>query len=182
MSRRALFLDRDGVVIKQIAYLKDAALAELEKGVADGIKRIHEAGHLAVVITNQSGIARGMFTMEDVERIHDKIQKMLLETNGERIDAFYICPHHPSFDLDCDCRKPKPGLILQAARELDIDISKSTMCGDKFDDLLCGRNAGCMESVMVRTGYGEKESPKAVEAGFPVVDGFRELVDRFLAE
>ena len=180
MKKRAVFLDRDGVVIKQCHYLKDPALVELEKSVADGIKALRDQGFVVIVVTNQSGIARGLFTSAEVEAIHERIQE-LLEAEGTKIDAFYTCPHHPDFDLDCDCRKPKPGMILRAAEEFDIDVGASFMCGDKAADVECGRNAGCRKSFLVLSGYGESELPKC-PANTPVCRDFAKVVNLIFAD
>ncbi len=174
--RPALFLDRDGVVIEQVAYLHDPSQVRLEKGVAENLKRLHDAGFAVVVITNQSGVARKLFSLADVEKIHEKIQQ-LLAANNEKIDAFYICPHHPKYDVDCNCRKPKPGLILQAVRELDLDLKHSVMCGDKISDVQCGINAGCAKSLLIRTGYGREEENAARQAGMDVCEDFTALTN-----
>ena len=177
MSKKAFFLDRDGVVIRQISYLHDPALVELEKNVPRAIRRIHEKGMLAVVLTNQSGVARGMFTEKDVELCHARLQE-LLAAYGEKIDGFYTCCHHPDYTGECTCRKPAPGLFHMAAEELDIDISGSFMAGDKFSDLESGRNAGVKQSVLLETGYGEKYISRAEEAGFAVAADLLEAVEK----
>ena len=169
MSRRAFFLDRDGVIIRQVSYLHDPELVELEKNVPEALRRIHDRGMLAVVVTNQSGVARGMFSREDVERVHARIQE-LLSAYGEKADGFFTCFHHPDFTGPCSCRKPAPGLFLSAAAELDIDIAASFMAGDKFSDLESGRRAGVRQSVLLMTGYGPKYAEQAREAGFPVAE------------
>lgn len=179
MSKKAFFLDRDGVVIRQISYLHEPALVELEKNVPQAIKKIHEAGMLAVVLTNQSGVARGMFTMEDVELCHRRLQELLAEY-GEKIDGFFTCCHHPDFTGECSCRKPAPGLFLAARDELDIDIAGSFMAGDKFSDLESGRNAGVKRSILLKTGYGEKYISRALDAGFEVADDLLEAVEKQL--
>lgn len=175
---KAFFLDRDGVVVKQVHYLCDPEQTELEKNVVTAIRRMHELGYLVVVVTNQSGVARGKFTMKEVEAVHGKITQ-LLAAEGEKIDAFYICPHHPEYDGVCDCRKPAPGLILQAADELCIDITQSIMVGDKLSDVRCGINAGVKASLLISTGYGrcEREKPEAAEVLF--VNDLKEAVDKF---
>lgn len=178
---KALFLDRDGVVICQKAYLSSPDEVELEKGVAEGLKKLRAAGILTVVVTNQSGVARGLFTAEAVEAVHRKIDA-LLAAEGAAVDGYYVCPHHPDFGSGCDCRKPKPGLLLRAARELDISLADSVMCGDKTDDLRAGKNAGCRAEFLVRTGYGREEESKARAAGFTgFCDDFSELTRRVLA-
>ena len=177
MSQKAFFLDRDGVVIRQISYLHDPALVELEKNVPQAIRLIHEKGMLAVVLTNQSGVARGMFTEKDVTLCHERLQE-LLAAHGEKIDGFYTCCHHPDFTGPCSCRKPEPGLFLAAAGDLDIDISASFMVGDKFSDLESGRNAGTKQSILLRTGYGPKYTERAAEAGFDVCSDLLEAVEK----
>ena len=169
MSKGAFFLDRDGVVIRQVSYLHDPDQVELEKSVPEALRRVHDMGMLAVVVTNQSGVARGMFTREDVKRVHDRIQT-LLAAHGERIDGFFTCFHHPDFTGPCACRKPAPGLFLAAAEALDIDLASSFMAGDKFSDLESGRNAGVRQSVLLMTGYGPKYVDRARESGFPVAE------------
>lgn len=178
MAKKAFFLDRDGVVIRQISYLHDPELVELEKNVPEAIRKIHEKGMLAVVLTNQSGVARGMFTEKDVDLCHEKLQT-LLEAYGEKIDAFYTCCHHPDYTGECSCRKPAPGLFLSAASDLDIDISSSFMVGDKFSDLESGRNAGVKQSILLETGYGPKYVQKALDAGFDVCSDLLEAVEKY---
>ena len=133
---------------------------------------------LAVVLTNQSGVARGMFTEKDVELCHQRLQE-LLGAYGEKIDGFYTCCHHPDFTGECSCRKPAPGLFIQAAEELDIDIAGSFMAGDKFSDLESGRNAGVKQSVLLKTGYGPKYIQKALDAGFDVCSDLLEAVEKY---
>ncbi len=179
MSKKAFFLDRDGVVIRQISYLHDPALVELEKNVPQAIRKIHENGMLAVVLTNQSGVARGMFTEKDVDLCHGRLQELLAEY-GEKIDGFFTCCHHPDFTGECSCRKPAPGLFFEAAEKLDIDIKNSFMAGDKFSDLESGRNAGVKQSILLKTGYGPKYVSRAAEAGFEVAEDLLEAVEKHL--
>ncbi len=178
--KKAVFLDRDGVVIKQVHYLHRAADVELESGVGVGLKKLHDAGFGCFVVTNQSGVARGMFTLADVEEVHAEIRRQL-QKFGTDIDGFYICPHHPEYDGDCDCRKPKPGLIFRAAAEHDIDLANSFMAGDKAADVVAGRNAGCRQAYLVLTGYGKKEQDK-LPAGTPIAADFPALVEAILSE
>ncbi len=175
---KAFFLDRDGVVVGQVHYLCDPAETRLETGVAGAIRRMHELGYLVVVITNQSGVARGKFTMNEVELVHRKISDLLAEHN-EKIDAFYICPHHPDYDGVCSCRKPAPGLLLQAAEELDIDLASSIMVGDKLSDVKCGKNASLKASLLISTGYGSAEREKPEASGVDFVNNLNEAVDLF---
>lgn len=175
---KAFFLDRDGVVVEQVHYLCDPELTVLEKGVARAIAKMHEKGYLVVVVTNQSGVARGRFTMKEVHSVHEKIAGLLAAEN-EKVDGFYICPHHPDFDGACDCRKPGTGLLLQAAKDLDIDISASIMVGDKLSDVRCGINAGCRNSLLIATGYGSKERLKDGADGYLFVNSLEEAVDNY---
>ena len=175
---KAFFLDRDGVVVEQVHYLCDPKETRLEKGVAEAIRRMHSLGYLVVVVTNQSGVARGKFTMNEVEAVHCKISEPLAQEN-EKIDAFYICPHHPDYGTPCSCRKPEPGLIMQAAKDLDIDLAASIMVGDKLSDVKCGRNASLKASLLISTGYGAGEHSKPEAANVDFVHNLNEAVDLF---
>jgi D-glycero-D-manno-heptose 1,7-bisphosphate phosphatase len=139
--RKAIFLDRDGVInFNRDDYVKSWAEFEFIPGVFDAIKQINASGRLAIIITNQSPIGRGMFPPETLEGIHFKMLEEMGKHNC-RIDAIYYCPHHP--DDGCNCRKPKPGNILRAAKDFNIDLSNSWMIGDSKSDLEAGRIAGC---------------------------------------
>lgn len=177
--KKAVFLDRDGVIIVQVAYLDDPKLVELIPGAAEALRIIHSHGDLAVVISNQSGIGRGYFTAETVEAAHRRIQELLAPCS-EAVDRFYYCPHAPS--ENCSCRKPLPEMILRAGRECGLDVASSLMIGDRMSDLECGKNAGCARSALVRTGYGAENEAKAHEAGFPVFPDFLAAVKDFYAE
>ncbi len=153
----AVFMDRDGTINEEVNYLSRMEQLKLYPQTAGAIRRINAAGMKAVVVTNQSGIARGYFTEEFVRSVHDRINE-LLAAEGARIDGFYVCPHHPVHGIgiykkDCDCRKPKPGLLLQAAREMDIDLARSYMVGDMLKDVEAGKKAGA-RGILVCTGYG----------------------------
>ncbi|TRO82731.1 D-glycero-beta-D-manno-heptose 1,7-bisphosphate 7-phosphatase [Trichloromonas acetexigens] len=159
-EKKAVFLDRDGTINEEKNYLHRIEDFAFIPGVPEAIRRLKEAGYKIVVVTNQSGVARGYFSREDVDRLHQHIQRELTKI-GTAIDAFYLCPHHPEkgkgeFKVDCDCRKGRPGMLLQAAAEHGIDLAASWMIGDKRADLEAGRAAGC-RSLLVRTGYGEEE-------------------------
>ncbi len=160
--QRAVFLDRDGTINREIGYLYKIEDFEFLPGVPEAIRLLNESGYQVVVVTNQAGIARGYYRENDVDLLHDYINGELQKT-GARIDAFYFCPHHPiagqgPYRIDCDCRKPKPGMILKASEALGIDPSRSFMIGDKNDDLLAGWRAGC-SPILVKTGYGRIQSP-----------------------
>lgn len=175
---RAVFLDRDGVIIEQVAYLSSPDQVKLIPGAVEALRLIHRNGDLAVVISNQSGVGRGYFTREAVEAAHDRIQA-LLEPSGEAVDAFYYCPHAP--EENCSCRKPRPEMILRAGREHGLDVRSSLMLGDRLSDLKCGENAGCARSALVLTGYGAEQETAARESGFPVFRDFLAAVEAFYA-
>ena len=158
-KQKAIFLDRDGVINKHIGFLRHIDDFELIEGVSHAIRHINQSGHLAVVVTNQPVIARGEVTWDELHEIHQKMET-LLGKEGAYIDGLYICPHHPDkgfegerpeYKFDCDCRKPKPGLLLQAAKDFNIDLSQSYMIGDSSTDVEAGQNAGCCMSIQIET-------------------------------
>ena len=177
--RKAFFLDRDGVIIEQVEYIKDPDEVKLTPGAADALKLIHENGFLAVVVSNQSGIARKKFTLDELMAVQDRMYA-LLAAQGEKIDGFYFCPHDPHVDV-CPCRKPKPGMILQAARELGIDIASSFMIGDRPADIETGIAAKCRDCAMVLTGYGEGTAEIARERGYRIAPTLLDAVKLLLA-
>lgn len=177
--KRAFFLDRDGVIIEQVEYIKDPDEVKLTPGAVDALKLIHRSGFLAVVVSNQSGIARRKFTLDELMAVQTRMYE-LLAAQDEKIDGFYFCPHDPHVDV-CPCRKPKPGMILQAARELDIDVAASFMIGDRPADVETGLNAGCRDCAMVLTGYGEGMAEVARERGYRVVPTLPAAVMALLA-
>jgi D-glycero-D-manno-heptose 1,7-bisphosphate phosphatase len=157
--RAAVFLDRDGTINGEAGYLDRMEKLQLLPGAAEAIRRINESGMKSVVVTNQSGIARGFFDEAFVSRVHARLREML-RVEGAEIDAFYFCPHHPTegrgtYLRSCDCRKPAPGMILRAGKELRIDPNRSYMVGDMLTDIEAGARAGA-RGVLVRTGYGEE--------------------------
>lgn len=157
MKRPAFFLDRDGTVCEEVGYVNHLSRSRLLDHSAEAIRLINRAGWLAVVTTNQAGVARGYFEESLVHAVHARL-RTLLETVGARLDAIYFCPHHPSegvppWRADCECRKPRPGMILRAARELDIDLARSCVIGDSVVDIEAGDNAG-VPGILVLTGYG----------------------------
>jgi D-glycero-D-manno-heptose 1,7-bisphosphate phosphatase len=157
-KRRAVFLDRDGTINVEKNYLHKATDFEFIPGAQEAIKKLKDAGFLVVVVSNQSGIARGYFDETAVESLHQHIQEELANY-GTSIDAFYFCPHHPvkglgPYKVQCECRKGSPGMLLLAARDYDVDLSRSIMVGDKLADIEAGKRAGC-KSLLVLTGYGE---------------------------
>jgi len=161
----AVFADRDGTLIEEIGYLSDPSQIKLIKGAAEGVKLLNDAGITVVIVTNQSGVARGMFPEEKVFETNDALVEMLA-SHGARIDAIYFCPHHPtegepSYRMDCECRKPRPGLVFRAAEDLDIDVSSSFVIGDKDSDIELAANGGCAAAVLVLTGYGPQQQSRS---------------------
>lgn len=157
--RRAVFLDRDGTINVEANYLIHKEDFAFIPGVPQAIKSLKQAGYLVIVVTNQSGVARGYFSEAQVHELHLYIQQQLA-TIGTAIDGFYICPHHPTsgtgeYTGECECRKGKPGMLLQAAADFGIDLKASYMIGDKAADLEAGIAAGC-RSLLVLTGYGRE--------------------------
>lgn len=156
-KQKAIFLDRDGTINKYVGFLRNIDDFELIEGVAEAIKLINQSGYLAIVVTNQPVIARGEVTWDELNEIHKKMAT-LLGKEGAYVDGIYICPHHPDkgfegerpeYKIDCDCRKPKPGLLLQAAKDFNIDLSESYMIGDSHRDVEAGENAGVKKSIRV---------------------------------
>lgn len=170
-SRRAVFLDRDGTVNEEVHFLSQPDQIELLPTVASTISKLNQSGIAIVVVTNQSGVARGYIPEKQLDVIHTRLSHLLAEQNA-LIDGIYYCPHHPTegigqYHVDCDCRKPMPGMLLRAARELNLDLSRSLMIGDRISDLEAGANAGC-QTALVRTGYGQVAS---VTINLPSVRG-----------
>ncbi len=165
----AVFLDRDGTVIEEVGYLNRLDRVSFFPWSVDAVRVLGDAGLRVVVVTNQAGVARGYFDEQFVRATHALIDERM--RNGRaRIDGYYYCPHHPdgrvaSYRAECDCRKPKPGMILRAARELDIDVARSFVVGDRWLDVEMGRAAGAT-TVLVKTGYGleDDDRPDGLEA------------------
>ena len=156
-KQKAIFLDRDGTINKMVGFVTKPEQFELIEGAAEAIKAINKSGYLAIVVTNQPVIARGDCTFEDLQTIHDKMETELGKV-GAFVDAIYVCPHHtdkgfegerPEYKCNCYCRKPKPGLLLQAAKDFNIDLSESYMIGDSHRDVEAGENAGVKKSILV---------------------------------
>jgi len=156
-GKSAVFLDRDGTINEQMGYINHISRFHLLPGVANAIKRLNDAHIPVIVVSNQSGLARGYFPEELLTAVHKKMDEQLAE-KGARVDAVYYCPHHPEakeerFRKACNCRKPKPGLIFTAAKELELDPEKSFVVGDRWSDIKTAAACGA-RSVLVRTGYG----------------------------
>ena len=172
-KQKAVFLDRDGTINKYVGFLRNINDFELIDGVANAIRKINESGYLAIVVTNQPIIARGEVTFEELEEIHNKMET-LLGKEGAYLDAIYYCPHHPhkgfegeraELKIDCECRKPKPGMLLKAAEKFNIDLSQSWMIGDSENDVKTGINAGCRTALLSNSNedYGQGVTVKSLE-------------------
>ncbi|GEO09286.1 D-glycero-alpha-D-manno-heptose-1,7-bisphosphate 7-phosphatase [Segetibacter aerophilus] len=154
-ERKAVFLDKDGTLIPDVPYNVNPDLISLEAGVIEGLQLLKKAGYVFVVISNQAGVARGYFQIDELEQVKQKID-LLLQKEGIEIEKFYFCPHHtqgkiPEFSKDCECRKPKPGMILQAVRDLQLAVEKSWMIGDILNDAEAGNRAGC-RTILINNG------------------------------
>jgi D-glycero-D-manno-heptose 1,7-bisphosphate phosphatase len=160
MKRPALFMDRDGTISEEVGYVNHPSRFRLFPYSAEAIKLLNDNGWLAIVVTNQAGVARGYFAEDVIVQIHEQMRRSLQNASAE-LDAIYYCAHHPSvgeppYRFDCDCRKPRPGLIDRAAADFDIDLERSWMVGDRYGDVELARNAG-LHSAFVLSGYGRGE-------------------------
>lgn len=160
MNRRAVFMDRDGTISEEIGYVNHPSRYRIFPYSAEAVRLLNEAGWLAILVTNQAGVARGYFTEDLIGATHDLLTQEL-KRGGAHLDAIYYCAHHPSvgeppYRVDCDCRKPKPGLIQRAAADFPLDLAGSWMIGDRYSDIELARNAG-LRSAFVMSGYGRGE-------------------------
>jgi len=189
MKRRAVFIDRDGTISEEVGYVNHPSRYRIFPYAVEAIKRLNEANWLAILVTNQAGVARGYFTEDVIGSVHNLLAQEL-ERGGARLDAIYYCPHHPSvgeppYRFDCDCRKPRPGLIRRAADEFDIALSNSWMVGDRYSDTELARNAG-VRAALVLSGYGrgEWEYQRAAWQHQPdlVAENLLEAVNKIIAD
>lgn len=189
MSRPAIFLDRDGTICEEVGYVNHLSRSRLLPRSLEAIRLINQAGLLAVVTTNQSGVARGYFSRDLVEAVHAQL-RATVAAGGAHLDAIYYCPHHPRegappWRTECDCRKPRPGMIMRAAREHDIDLRQSYAVGDSVVDIEAGAAAG-LPGVLVLTGYGrglvehqrERLGPGPEHAAEDLLDAVRFILSR----
>jgi len=170
-ARPFLLLDRDGTLIQEREYLSQPEQVELIPGAIGLLRRAHQLGWGVAVVTNQSGVGRGYFTLDDVHAVHEEILRQL-QVGGTTVDGFFICPHHP--DEPCDCRKPLPGMGKQVAEQLGALLTESIMVGDRDSDLRFGKAIGAT-TVLVRTGYGALTEPNSEGIADYVVDDLRDL-------
>ena len=160
MGRPAIFFDRDGTLSHEIGYVNHLSRFRLLPYAVDAVRLVNASGRLAVLVTNQAGVARGYFPESLIHEVHAHV-RAAMEAGGARFDGIYVCVHHPSvgaapYRRDCDCRKPKPGLLLQAGKDLGADLARSWMVGDRHGDVAVAWAAGA-RGAMVKTGYGEGE-------------------------
>lgn len=162
-KQKAIFLDRDGTINKYVGFLRNINQFELIDEVSEAIKKVNASGYLAIVVTNQPVIARGEVSFEELEEIHRKMETLLGEKDAY-LDSIYYCPHHPhkgyegerpELKIDCKCRKPKPGMLVKAAQDFNIDLSQSWMVGDGENDIKAGQNAGCRTALIGSESYGQ---------------------------
>jgi len=178
-ARPAAFLDRDGTLIEEREYLSDPDAVQLIPGAAEALRRLHDAGYALVVVTNQSGIARGMFTLSDLLAVQARLDE-ILASEHVRLDGVWYCPHHPGFTGPCDCRKPGLRLFREAAETLDLDMSRSLFIGDRVQDIVPALRLGGTP-VLVRTGHGA-----GITGGLPpgtvLADDVLDAAERVLAQ
>jgi len=165
--KRAVFLDRDGVISEEVGYLSDVGQLQLIPESAQAVHLLNATGLKVIIITNQSGVARGFFSEEQLKELHRAMGKML-SAQRAYIEAIYYCPHYPEgtvehYSRECDCRKPSPGMLAQAADEHGIDLTQSYLVGDKLTDVECAQRAGS-RGILVLTGYGKEEVKKIDDA------------------
>ncbi|PIG94314.1 HAD family hydrolase [Gloeocapsopsis sp. IPPAS B-1203] len=155
MEMRAVFLDKDGTLIEDVPYNVDPKRIKFTKGAVTGLQQLSGAGYVLIAITNQSGVARGYFQESALQGVEERLQQ-LLESAGVALSGFYYCPHHPQgvvkeYTMQCACRKPEPGLLLQAAANHQLDLSQSWFVGDILNDIEAGRRAGC-KTILIDNG------------------------------
>ena len=184
-NRPAVFLDRDGTLLEEAGYLDRLERLVFFPYSVDAVRLLNRSGFAVVIVTNQAGIARGIFKEAFVAEAHRHISDKLA-LGGARIDGFYYCPHHPEAVIDalrqdCDCRKPKPGMFTRAARDLGLDLARSFVVGDRWHDLEAGQQVGA-RGILVRTGYGrtEEAAPKAGVQPAAITDNVIEAVSWIL--
>ena len=180
-SQRAVFLDRDGTINKYVGFLNQIDQFELLEGAAEAVRKINNSGYLAIVVTNQPVVARGEVTVDELRKIHNKLET-LLGQEGAYVNNIFYCPHHPhsgyegevrELKIDCPCRKPKPGMLMEAAQKYNIDLSQSWMIGDGDSDMQAGMAAGCMVA-----GIGDK----ITNPGIPTYSNLRECINAILKD
>ena len=178
--RPAVFLDRDGTIIEDVGYLRDSNRMHLLPGADSAIRRLNAGGYVVLVVTNQSGIARGLLSVDDYRRTEQRLDEMLAQA-GARVDGHYFCPHLPEITGPCDCRKPATLLYRQAAERFNLDLNRSWWIGDRVRDLLPAETFGA-RGILVLTGEGASEMPDATAHGFLRVPDLASAVEVILGE
>ena len=179
-ARGAAFLDRDGTIIDDVHYIARPELVRLRPGAADAIAALNRASIPVIVVTNQSGMARGLISESDYQRVEARVAE-LLAAHEAHLDATYVCPHHPEFDRACDCRKPGTLLFRRAAADHDLNLTRSTFVGDRWRDVQPGIVLGGRPILIVDESTEPGERARAEEAGVEMVDSLREAVTRLLS-
>ncbi len=186
MRGKTCFLDRDGVIIEDSHYLANPDQVKLFSFTPEAFRALKKAGYQIYIVSNQSGVARGYFSMDDVRAVEERIEFLLKQAGAPVPDGWYDCPHHPKgtvpeFTKDCDCRKPGPGLFLQAAKEHEIDFTSAWMIGDKISDLEAAFAAGCATGALVKTGHGTEQQTKKLAKPYLLADDFFDAVKKLLS-
>ena len=173
--RLAVFLDRDGVLVEERGLMVEPEEASLRPGVSEALFSLKDAGYCLIVVTNQAVVARGLATEDEVFAMNDRVRDLIIDAGGPLLDSWYICPHHPNatlpaYRLDCACRKPRPGMLLQAAADLGVDLSGSHLVGDRPSDIAAGHAAGCTTILVTGSATGEPpiESAEPWETQVPL--------------
>ncbi|NLJ96382.1 MAG: HAD family hydrolase [Clostridiales bacterium] len=188
-KKKCIFLDRDGTINVYKELLHKQEDIELEKNAAEAIKMINDSDFICIVISNQPVVARNLCSLEEAWNINRKLEELLYKENGSYLDDIFICPHHPDkgypeenkeYKIDCDCRKPKIGMILEAAKKHNIDLSKSYMVGDTTIDIMTGKNAG-LQTILVKTGLAGQDKIFNVNANF-VKDDLLKAIKKLLED
>jgi len=164
---KTVFLDRDGVIVKDVNLLTNIKQINIPKDVPEVLSLLKESGFKLIVVSNQAVVARGLISEKDVENINSEIELQIVKSDGPKFDAVYFCPHHPNATLpeyrtNCDCRKPRAGMLTQAAKEHNIDFTKSFMIGDRITDIVAGKNAGC-KTILLETGMHSEKTIVTVD-------------------
>jgi len=180
---KACFLDRDGVLIEEVNYLSSPEQVKVFPEAIRALILLKKNNYKIIVVTNQGGVARGFFTENVIPLVHEEIDRQL-EKYELRVDHYYYCPHHPAgsvkeYSIKCECRKPMPGMILQAVQDYNIDLNSSFLVGDKKTDLLAAKNAGC-PGLLVETGHGKEHKKESLVNGFLAFSNIEQAVVSFL--
>lgn len=178
--KRAIFIDKDGTLVRDIPYNVDPALLQFTEGAITGLQQFRAMGFLLVLVSNQSGVARGFFGEKELEHLNFKMNEML-DAHGAALDAILFCPHHPQgiitpYNIECDCRKPKPGMLLQAAAKYNLNLAGSWMIGDILNDVEAGNRAGC-RTILIDNGNETEWEASDYRKPTATVISFQDAVD-----